>query len=285
MRITNEHKLPEPLVAAVSRQRPPTRDSISVTTLIGPPQIRLLTLRHWEELVEDASDRLWATMGGLMHVLLEQHACIPGHQAERTLMTKVEGVLVTGTYDLFVEEGRVSDYKFVSVWTTRGGLKREWIAQLNLYAELLRRGGEQVEALQVVAIYRDWSKKQTYDRDYPQSQAEIFHVPLWPEGQAADYLAERVRLHLRAEAGDVAECSPEERWERPTKYALMKQGRKRAVKLFDDAAAAAMAVTGDDHFVVTRPGASVRCESYCSVAAFCPQYARIKESEAGDQDV
>lgn len=277
MRITNENNLPAPLVAAVSRMRRPEPDSISVTTLIGPPQIRMLTLGHWEELVEDASDRIWATMGSLMHTLLESYAGTTGHQAERTLETLVEGVKVTGTFDLFHEDGLISDYKFVSVWTTVGGIKPEWVSQLNCYAELLRRAGSKVEGLQIVAIYRDWSKNKAHDHGYPKSQVQIFSVPLWPSERTTAFMTERVRIHLAAQGGEVAECSAEERWARPTKYALMREGRKSALKLFDTPPTIEAA---QPHlYIEERPGASVRCESYCAVARFCPQFARLK----GDQ--
>jgi hypothetical protein len=279
MKITNINNLPAPLVAAVSKQREPSLNSISVTTLINPPQIRLLTLKYWSEIEEDASDRLWATMGSLMHTLLDQHAGIDGHQSERTLETMVEGVKVVGTFDLFREDGLISDYKFVSVWTTMNGIKPEWVSQLNLYAELLRRAGEKVEALQIVAIYRDWSKNKANDYNYPQSQVQIFSVPLWQQELAASFLEERVRFHVAAQNGESSECSPEERWERPHKYALMKEGRKSAVKLYDNKQEALAAISGKDHYVQMRLGAQVRCESYCAVSAFCPQFARIREIE------
>lgn len=276
MRITNTNNLPAPLLAAVSKTRVPQPDTISVTQLIGPPQIRLLTLKHWDEIEEDASDRIWATVGTLMHQLLASHAPTDGHQAERTLQTTVDGFTVTGTFDLLNQKGVVSDYKFVSVWTTMNGIKEEWINQLNLYAELLRRSGEKVEALQIVALYRDWSKNKALEHNYPKSQVRIYEVPLWSSEKASAYLTERVRLHAAAQAGEPTGCSPDERWYRPGKYALMKDGRKSAVKLFDDRSEALAAIISKDLSVHPRPGSNVRCESYCSVARFCPQFAALK---------
>jgi hypothetical protein len=287
MKITNTNNLPAPLVAAVSQQRTPTPDSISVTTLISPPQIRLLTLQHWAELEEDASDRIWATMGSLMHLLLAQHAPSEGHQAERTLETEIEGVKVTGTFDLFVEDGTVIDYKFVSVWTTKDGIKPEWAQQLNCYAELLRRAGETVTALKIVAIYRDWSKNKAHDHSYPQAQVQTFDVALWSQSHAQEFLSYRVRLHLDAQEAGIGnslayDCSDEERWARPTKYAVMKRGNKKAIKLHDIQADAALHAAGSsDYYVEERPGAQVRCESYCAVARFCPQYAKLREQSEG----
>ncbi len=286
MQITNLTRLPEPLVAAVSRKREPQPGQISVTELISPPQMRALTLKHWNDLTEDASERIWATMGQLMHKLLEEHvvASDEKHLAEHTLSCEVDGMTVKGTFDLYHKDGVLVDYKFVSVWTTIDGIKREWEEQLNLYAELLRRHNYKVERLEIVAIYRDWSKTRAQDSSYPQSQVTVFTVPLWDESKAVGFLEERVRLHKEAEAGSYPECSGEERWERQTKFALMKRGRKSAIRLFDTHEEAAKAVTRPDQYVEMRPGSSIRCESYCAVAPFCRQYAQNHANETNGQE-
>src|SRR5919202_467443 len=202
MQITNLTKLPEPLVKAVSQKREPKPGQISVTELINPPQMRALTLKHWSELTEDASERIWATMGQLMHKLLEEHGReSEEHLIEHTLSTEINGLTVTGTFDLYRKDGVLVDYKFVSVWTTIDGVKREWEQQLNLYAELLRRHGFPVNRLELVAIYRDWSKMRAQDSSYPQSQVCVFEVPLWTKEEAASFLEERVRLHVLAKEG------------------------------------------------------------------------------------
>jgi hypothetical protein len=285
MQVTNLTNLPEPLVNAVSRKREPRRGQISVTELISPPQMRALTLKHWEDLTEDASDRIWATMGQLMHKLLEEHGREDEeHLTEHTLSSEVQSLTVTGTFDLYSRDGVLTDYKFVSVWTTIDGVKREWEQQLNLYAELLRRHGYPVKRLQIVAIYRDWSRMRAQDSSYPQSQVSVLEVPLWPGEEAAKFLEERVRLHLEAEAGAFIECTAEERWERRTKYALMKRGRKSALKLFDTHEEATAAASQSDYYVEKRPGASTRCESYCAVSAFCGQRTRAIQGGAEDAE-
>ena len=51
----------------------------------------------------------------------------------------------------------------------------------------------------------------------------------------------RVQEHQAAQSAlekNLPECTSAERWEKPTKYALMKRGRERAVKLYDDLGAA-----------------------------------------------
>lgn len=279
--ITNNLGLPAPLVQSVTRPpRQRVTGRISVTELIQPPQLRALTVMHESRISEDASDRLWALLGTLLHGALEVHAQgLKNLVSEGHLETVVNGWTVSGYYDLsemLLDGELLTDYKLTSVWSVREGVKAEWEAQTNLYAELLRRAGRWVNGIQIVAIGRDWSKlKAQFDKTYPQQQVAVLPVPVWTPEQASDYLEERVRLHQEAAKGNWPDCSPEERWAKPTLYALMKKGQKKAVKLFDTQHAAEMHVA-KDQYVQERPGSSVRCESYCSVSNFCTQYSAMK---------
>lgn len=249
MKITNKKRLPAPLVAAASDVREPRPGHISVTELISPPQIRVLNMRHWEHVEEDAHDRIFAVLGRLMHTLLHEYADGAEVISEETLTTEVQGVTVTGTPDLLHKNGTLSDYKLVGMRTTAYGIKAEWVEQLNLYAGLLRRRGYRIERLEIVAVYRDWMTQQIGKANYPQTQSETFPVQLWAEGEATRFLEERVRLHRAAEAGDVPECTDAERWHRPVR-------KKGGI------------------------GSNPRCQSYCRVARFCPQRARMLAAEA-----
>ena len=64
---------------------------------------------------------------------------------------------------------------------------------------------------------------------------------------------------------------------KPSKWALMKDGRKSAVKLFDSETEAMLykqtAKDGDALFIDHRKGEFTRCEgNFCGVAEFCDQY-------------
>ena len=59
MKITNKHKLPTPIVNALSKDTYTRGNSHrSVTQLIDSPRIRILTEKHWEDLEEDISSKL-----------------------------------------------------------------------------------------------------------------------------------------------------------------------------------------------------------------------------------
>ena len=98
-------------------------------------------------------------------------------------------------------------------------------------------------------------------------------IPLWTEEKCEFYLDERIRLHQAARV-ELPLCTPEERWATADSWALLKEGRKTAVRLFDKEAdaQAALQAAGAKHTVEHRPGRNVRCESYCSAAPFCDQY-------------
>jgi len=279
MKISNNARLPEPLVRAVSRHdHVPRPNSISVTGLVQPPQLRALSIKHDGDLSEDAADRIWALMGTLLHAALEQHAQgLKNFTTEEELTTKVLGWEVVGHYDaseMLLDGELLTDYKLTSVWAIKDGIKPEWEQQLNCYAELIRRAGRPVQQLQIVAIGRDWSKsKARYDKSYPQQQVKVFDVPLWSQDKAAQFIEERVSLHQKAALGNFPDCTDEERWVRDKKWAVMKKGAKKAIRLYDDETTAKMhADTDPKYYVQFRAGEQVRCESYCPASTVCPQF-------------
>ena len=294
MQITNHTNLPSAIVEAV-RNDPydPGDCDISVTRLIGPPQLRILERRHADEIEEDASDRIWALVGQIGHRILERAEAEA--LAETRLFAQAGGWTVSGQFDRMVllPDGTLQDYKFTSVWACVDGPKPEWAAQLNVLRWLAAENHyPPIRRLQIVAILRDWSRgKARAGGDYPRHQVKVLPVPLWPLEEAGRFVTERVRLHQAAEAAAAAgrplpECTAAERWAKPTRYAVRKPGRRSAVKLFDDHAAAwELAATIPNGYVETRPGDSIRCADYCAVAPFCAQRraelaARADQAEA-----
>lgn len=297
-RITNDLDLPQPIVDAI-RFDPYTKGDadISVTSAIAPVRQATLLRAHDDELVEDASDRIWSLVGQIGHMILERTARTMGSdldaastvQAEKRLFMDVplpDGTtmrLSGATDHLTLEGGVLRDWKFVSVWSVKDGAKDDWIAQTNLYAELWRAHGVTVERIEVVAVLRDWRKNEALryggaNGDYPMKQVVVLPIPVWAAEKTRAYLVERLTDHRDARASYTADrvlppCSAEERWEKPTVYAVMKEGRKSAVKLHATAEAADGHAGSLDkkHYVEVRPGMSVRCQQYCAAAAICMQ--------------
>lgn len=277
MKLTNKHNLPEPLVAAVQAydedyQASHGQDSdISVTALIDPPQITQLKRLHWDSLSEDVSERIWALIGNATHQVLERAA--PSDSAENRLYADWAGWALSGMYDHFAN-GILSDYKICSIWEHMHGIKPERIIQLNLLAWLIRHNGGEVKRVQIVAIYRDWSKPaSTRTADYPDTQVQTHPCTLWSDKAVESYLSDRIAQHKAARAGDIRPCTPDEQWAKTTSYAVIKKGNKRATKLHpDEAKAHEHAATIPGATVQIRPGERTRCMNYCAVSAVCPQY-------------
>ena len=76
-------------------------------------------------------------------------------------------------------------------------------------------------------------------------------------------------------------CSDDERWADGEKWAVMKNGRKTAIKLFDNGADAdAMAgEMGNAYYVEHRPAISRKCLDYCNCKEFCSFYHAMKKGE------
>jgi len=281
-RLTNRLGLPDAVVKAVQND-PYTRGNahVSVTALINkPPRAFVLEQQHAESLVEDVADRIFSLIGQVGHGILERSGA-KGIIEERYFI-EISGWTVSGAVDHYLD-GVISDYKFISAWKLQNRqVPEEYIAQLNCYAELMREHGHEVTKLQIVAIYRDWSKPEARrSAEYPQQQAALFELPLWPREKVRSFLAERVRAFQRAANEELPECSPEERWEKPTVFAVMKEGAKRALKLYErEQDAIDHASTAKVLRVERRQGESTRCELYCSVAPFCSQFASMKGSES-----
>jgi hypothetical protein len=102
----------------------------------------------------------------------------------------------------------------------------------------------------------------------------VIPVPLWTAEEQDNFLNERVRLH---QAARPEPCTDEERWKTSDVWALMKEGRKSAVKLFSSEMEANSAAdsAGNGHSVVHRRGEYKRCANYCSVSHGCPVWQSV----------
>lgn len=270
MKITNIHDLPVPIVDACTNFiRKPPPGKISATELIGPPAIRILKKQHWDELVVDVSEMIWSLLGSAVHAILEK-ADTTNHLSEERLFAEVEGWKISGQPDLWHPDGTLTDYKVTSVYAATHE-KVEWDKQQNVYRWLFQQIGFETKRMEIVAILRDWQKsKSEKDADYPQVQVLKRVIPVMDGIQ--DYITDRVILHQQAEYHDCQPCTPEERWHRNDAWAVMRKGRKRAVRVFNNFSDVEEWMKGEDDkaSIQFRPGRDVRCESYCPVRAVCP---------------
>mgnify|MGYP001615716959 CR=1 FL=1 len=186
---------------------------------------------------------------------------------------------VGGKLDYGVTDTTLFDYKFTSVWAAKEGPRDEWVQQLNIYRWLAHRYGVAFAKLQIVAIFRDWSKpKASREPDYPQAQVKVMDLPLWRDDSTEQFIIDRIRAHEAAKI-TLPECTAKEMWEKPETWAVMAPNRKRAIRLWpDQKSARQQADTGIGYFIEVRPAERTRCESYCRCAPFCEQWKAFQKA-------
>lgn len=306
MKITNREFLPELVVNAVTHDRyEGGTGDISVTTLISPAQQRIIASEHESELTEDAADRIWSMMGSAIHYIIENAVETMKKEGtwddakmitERRFYAPFRDKTLSGQIDLY-DSGSLHDFKLTSVWSIKDAIengKDEWDAQLNLQRWLMMQQDEPIEVnkLFITAFARDWNKHgKLRDQKYPPRACNI-EIPVWTDNRMDSYLQERFNAHF---GKHVLPCTPKECWERPTTFALKKNGRQSAVRVMDSkkdileyALTKKIASLSEgnsenielpaDHFVEERVGQRIRCEDYCAASPFCDQYAQWKET-------
>jgi len=283
MKIENQLGLPDPIVRAVTNDPYDKEDcDYTPTSLIRPVRIASLSRKWTDHMTEDASDRIFALIGQAIHTIMER-AGTDRYIVETRFYTVIGDKKIGGKIDIYDRETQMlSDYKICSRYVVNDGVKEEWVAQNSINALLMRRNDVPVKAAQIVAIFRDWSKMAAERKnDYPDRQIAILPVPLWPEAETETYIRNRITAHELGKE-DPPICTPEERWERPTRFALMKKGRKRALKLFEREIDALAAADGASEMKVElRPGENVRCLHYCPVVSYCDFGRELVREAAG----
>jgi hypothetical protein len=281
-KLTNRLGLPDALVRAIKNDSYNRGDSdYSATGLIKPARMAALENKHADENEEDASERIWSLLGQSVHTIIERAG--GDDLKEKRLYATYNGIRISAQIDnLSLGDGVLSDYKVTTSFSfkTNEAPKADYVSQLNIQAELLRENGYDVKALQIIGLLRDWSKMQARNRDdYPQFQVIVQPIPLWPRTQTVAYINMRIAAHQLAK--DVLpECDATEMWEKEPKWALMREGRKTAIKLFSNRdAAEGMANQELGLYVEYRPGDRIRCGAYCSVSQFCSQYREYRNGK------
>jgi hypothetical protein len=291
MKITNKFDLPSSVLNALHR---PTYSKgnahISCTELLNSPRIVQLKRKHWDEIEQDASEMVWQLFGSAIHQILE-HGKGENHIIEERLFAEFSGWVLSGAIDLqtVTPDGiEISDYKTTSAWAVMNE-KADWTYQLNVYAHLVERVKKiTVTGLSIVAIIRDWSAREAKKETYPQAPIVTIPIQLWSPEERESFIQGRLTAHSSAmfEAetdGALPECTPDEMWEKPSTWAIKKEGGVRAKSVHSTKEEAELNLT-KGFFIEHRPGERTRCKSYCQVANFCSQYQTyLKENQSVDQ--
>ena len=281
MKVTNSLHLPEAFVKAVSVERHNKAGCCSATTLNKGTKEIILQERHWDEFTVDASEQVWATFGTAVHAIMEKYE--DGNFHEEKFDIAVSKSRVTGVVDSYdMERGIINDWKTASVYKVMKADFSDWHRQGMTYAWLLKQNGLDVRRCRFIALLKDHSMtKAETDSSYPQSPVFVYEFEVTPE--AVEAAGARITAKVQdIEASemmgddDIEPCTAEERWADADKYAVMKNGRKTAVRVFDtliDAENCAGEL-GNSHYVEHRPAVSRKCGKYCICKDFCNFYKK-----------
>jgi hypothetical protein len=262
---------------------------VSATELLNSPRIVQLKKKYDDMITVDVSDQIWSIYGTAIHGVLEQGKDA-NHIVEQRLHADIDGWHISGAIDLQIVHAdgiEINDYKNVSVWSVLNE-KIEWEQQLNIYAWLVETVKKApITKLAIIAIIRDWSRRESKTRQgYPEAPVAVIDVKLWSMEERLEFI--RNRIHVQSEGLFAMEtddvlplCTAAEMWEKPTSYAVKKEGAVRAKSVHADKEEAeeALIKVGKGYFLEVREGERTRCANFCPVADFCDQYTSYLEEK------
>ena len=283
MIVHNELGLPQAFINALNLEKHNAEGCYSATTLLKSAREVVLTNRHFDDIEIDVADCVWQIWGTAVHLIFER-AGIEGFTEEK-FEVPVSNSKVTGRVDLYdLENETIYDWKTASTWKVQFNDFTDWDKQGLIYAWLMKQNGLKVKEIKFVALLKDHSKsKARKDFEYPQKPVVVHTVKATEEALAEieKYILEKVQAFENAEKLSDAElplCTKDERWQDNDKFAVMKEGRKTAIKLFEsrEEAEANMKALGGT-YIEDRIAEPRKCADYCSCCEFCPFYKSLNK--------
>lgn len=306
MKLTNALNLPQPFVDAATSDHRYVDKRYSATAILKGTREAILQRRHDDEISNDVADMVWAIFGTAVHGILEQGEESQSQIKENKLVVDLpNGYQLSGIFDLYDDAtGTVTDYKTASVWKVKFGCWDDWKPKADtdqfddwrkqtlIYCWMLRQIGFDAHRGEIVALLKDHSKTKAKINEHPP-------LPVWQIGwdfTAEDF--EQIEAWIMAKFEEIERCeklpdeelplcTEAERWTRPGKFAVMKKGRKSAVRLYDDkndayqrAAGENRNTSGEPFYVEERKGSDPKCMDYCSACEFCAYWQQTYGKEA-----
>ena len=286
MIITNNLKLPAPFVNMAQKDYIYEPNEYRVTSLLKGVRETILERRHDAEIERDVSDMVWMLFGTAVHGVLEKHEEGGNELKEQRIKIPFGDYVLSGQFDLYNDTTKtVTDYKTASVWKIIFGDFEDWRRQLLIYCYMLRKIGFDAQGGEIVAFLKDHSKRDAKIKpDYPQFPVKKVSFAFSDDDfiECEQWLSDRFALIARAEKlpdDELPLCTPEERFNSGDKYAVMKKGRKTALRVMDSLEEAERwkSEHGGDE-IQKRPGEDKKCLDYCSASQFCSYYKEVVQN-------
>lgn len=278
MKITNKYGLPQQFVDFAQQDYQYKENEYRATTLLRGVRETLLLRRYDHEIEVDVSDMVWLLFGTAVHDIMERSREKDTELKESRVYKQYGKYLLSGQFDLYCSEKKeISDYKTGSVWKFIFGQFEDWEKQLHIYAVLMEEAGFPVEKGRVNAFLKDHSKaKARREKNYPPLPVGVHKFPITREGieETDRWIADKFQVIEKCEQlpdNELPLCTPEERWNREGGYAVMKSGRKSALRVLPTRAEAEewVARNGKGEWIEKRVGEDIKCLDYCYAKKFC----------------
>jgi len=287
MQITNKHninKVIHTVIEKITRQQFASKEDayIRVTDIIRPSHQFALIEKHFDEIKMDVTETIFTMIGTAVHGLIAKHIeHIPAlvKFAEKRFQTVFSNTTISGQIDLYMD-GTLTDFKTSGVWgltsSSRSKKIAEWTKQLNIYKYFLEKNNIDVYSLEIVVIYRDWSRAiAEKNDDYPKLCYDTVKIEILPNHEIEEYITNQLEKINIARQGHTEECSDEDKWKKKYLFKVMKEGAKRATrsKIEDYETAKEIKDSLDGNYkIIQEGGKPTRCLYYCNVKEYCPFY-------------
>lgn len=293
MKYTNKNNLPSAIVSVCEEDdgHEPQERVFHVTELLKPTKSAALLRKHYNEIEQDVSECIWLVFGKAVHSLLEKHDTT-GYSEFKVEIPLENGLTVVGRVDLYNESDcAVEDYKTATVWKVIFKDFSDWKKQGLQYAYGLSKMGILVKKLRFHALLKDWSARERKlsllkGKEYPESPIYTWEYEVTSDdlAQIHEFMLERSAAEQEAieslSDDDIPTCPADERWNSGNKFAVMKSGRKSALKLCDTIEEAnEVSKANPGSYVEERKGEDKRCEDYCLACEFCQYYKQNHRKE------
>jgi len=286
MEYKNKHNIPDYLVKVLTKDSYDYEDNVwSASALKMPSRMFALNQLHKEELALDVRDMIPAVYGTAAHLMFENTDLTEfGFEQEKRVYAEVLGQKISGKYDMLkktLKGFKLHDIKSTSTYKYLNKDFKDYIIQLSIYKWLLSKNNVEVsdEAI-IIFIFTDWSRAKLLKIEgYPKLRLQEQPITLMSLEETEEYIKSRIISHRKA-MKELPLCTQEELWQKEDRYAVMKKGLKKALKLClsEDAANSSIRYFENSNTsnigklsIEKRVGKPMRCD-YCKCTNVCDQY-------------
>ncbi len=220
MKYTNKFGLPDAFVrAVVNDSYSKGKSDYSATGLSVPARATALIAKYGDVVEVDVTSRVAAIIGQGAHHIAER-AARPGDLCEERLFAKImvgfREYTISAQVDLYETDQHILyDWKTAKAFAfsrkSGSGKKPEWIQQLNVANFILKQNGYSPKALKIIAMLKDWDKRQAGIGGYPETEVVEVDIEYWPHDKTVAYITERITAHESSKI-NLPICAPAETW-------------------------------------------------------------------------